>query len=102
MTTNNQYVFADALRKTHVGGRGSLAGLETRIQMMVNNMPGAANVLNPQLRPPLNEKNINDTDFVTNWIQQNVSAHAVFKINLVSNGTLELVTCIFIHVFFND
>lgn len=86
MTTNNQYVFADALRKTHVGGRGSLAGLETRIQMMVNNMPGAANVLNPQLRPPLNEKNINDTDFVTNWIQQNVSAHAVFKINLVSNG----------------
>lgn len=86
MTTNNQYVFADALRKQHVGGRGSLAGLETRIQMMVQNMPGSANVLNPQVRPPLNDKNINDTDFVTNWIQQNVSAHAVFKINLISNG----------------
>ena len=86
MTTNNQYVFADSLRKQHVGGRGSLAGLETRIQMMVQNMPGAANVLNPAIRPPLNEKNVNDTDFVTNWIQQNVSAHAVFKINLISNG----------------
>jgi hypothetical protein len=86
MTTNNQFVFADALRKTHVGGRGSLAGLETRIQMMVQNMPGAQNALNPALRPPLNDKNINDTDFVTNWIQQNVSAHAVFKINLISNG----------------
>jgi len=86
MTTNNQYVFADALRKQHVGGRGSLAGLETRIQMMVQNMPGAAQILNPQIRPPLNEKNINDTDFVTNWIRQNVAAHAVFKINLISNG----------------
>lgn len=86
MTTNNQYVFADALRKQHVGGRGSLAGLETRIQMMVQNMPGAANILNPAIRPPLNEKNINDTDFVTNWIRQNVAAHAVFKINLISNG----------------
>lgn len=86
MTTNQQYVWADALRKLHVGGRGSMAGLETRIQMVIAGMPNAGAILNPQMRPPLNEKNINDTDFVTSWVHQNVSPHATFKYNLVDSG----------------
>lgn len=84
MTTNNQYVFADALRKQHVGGRGSLVGLETRIQMMTQNIPGV-NVTH-QNRTVLNDKNINDTDVVNAWVRQNIAPHATFQINLVPNG----------------
>lgn len=88
MTSNNQFVWAEALRKSHVGGRGSLVGLETRIKMVAQDMPGFAQLINPKnnLRIPLDDKNINDTDFVTNWIRQNVSPHAIFRVNLIPNG----------------
>lgn len=87
MTSNNQFVWAEALRKAQVGGRGSLVGLETRIKMVAQEMPGFAQIFSDKrLRTPLDDKNINDTDFVTNWIRQNVSAHAIFRVNLIPNG----------------
>lgn len=88
MTSNNQFVWAEALRKSQVGGRGSLVGLETRIKMVAQEMPGFAQLIAAKnnLRIPLDDKNINDTDFVTNWIRQNVSPHAIFRVNLIPNG----------------
>jgi hypothetical protein len=82
MTTNNNYVFAEALRRHMVGARGNLADLEVRINQMLAQIPGG---LNAQ-RITLDEKKIADTDLVNQWIRQNVSPHATFQVNLISSG----------------
>lgn len=82
MTTNNNYVFAEALRRQNIGARGSLADLEIRINQMLGNQPGIAS---PQ-RVILDEKKIIDIELVNQWIRQNVSAHATFQVNLIPSG----------------
>lgn len=79
MATNANYVFTEALRKLSVGVRGNLSHLEGRIDQLLAgaNVPG---------RLILTEKNITDTDFVNQWIRQNVAQHATFRSNLVTNG----------------
>lgn len=82
MTTNNNYVFAEALRKQNIGARGSLADLEVRINQMIGAQPGIAS---PQ-RVILDEKKIIDIELVNQWIRQNVSSHATFQVNLIPSG----------------
>lgn len=82
MCTNNNYVFAEPLRRVNVGARGNLADLEVRINQLLQGsgipaMPG---------RLQLTEKNISDTDVVNQWIRQNVAPHATFQTNLVLRG----------------
>lgn len=79
MVTNNQYVFAEALRKPNVGSRGNLSDLEIRIDQLLKPMAGAGMVTQ---RIQLTEKNIVDTDLVNQWIRQNVSPHATFQVNI--------------------
>lgn len=83
MSTNNQYVWSEALRRHTVGARGNLADLETRVDQMVSQIPGGFQ--NPQ-RIRLDEKKMSDTELVNNWIRQNVSPHATFQINLIPAG----------------
>lgn len=76
MATNNNFVFAEALRKTNVGARGNLSNLEVRIDEMlaqVGQVPG---------RIVLTDKTVSDTDLVNQWIRQNVSPHATFQVNI--------------------
>ena len=80
MCTNNNYVFAEALRRVNVGARGNLADLEVRINQLL-----AASGINVT-RIQLNEKTISDTDVVNQWIRQNVAPHATFQTNLVLRG----------------
>lgn len=82
MTTNNNYVFAEALRKQSVGARGSLADLEVRIAQM---MAGQSGISSPQ-RVVLDEKKMIDVELLNQWIRQNVSAHATFQVNLIPSG----------------
>ena len=82
MSTNNNYVFAEALRRHSVGARGNLADLEVRINQMLAQIPGG---LQAQ-RITLDDKKIADTDLVNQWIRQNVSPHATFQVNLISSG----------------
>lgn len=79
MTTNADYVFTEALRKMSVGARGNLGALEGRIDSLLQG------VFMGQ-RPKLDDKTITDTDLVNTWIRQNVSAHATFRTNIVTNG----------------
>ena len=83
MTTNNNFVFAEALRKHAVGSRGNLADMEVRIQQMLQ---GAQIGGMPNQRAVLDDKKVSDTDFVNTWIRQNVSPHATFQINLLPSG----------------
>lgn len=76
MATNNNFVWAEALRKHSVGARGNLAALEIRIDEMLQQ------VGQPQGRIMLNDKTISDTDLVNQWIRQNVSPHATFQVNI--------------------
>lgn len=84
MTTNNNYVFADAIRKP--SARGSLADLERRIEMMMLTNPTTAQVLSSAQRVPLDEKKMGDADLVSQWIKNNVAKHATFQVNLIRNG----------------
>lgn len=84
MTTNNNYVFADALRKP--SARGSLADLERRIEMMMAANPHTGAVLNAGNRIPLDEKKMGDADLVSTWIKNNIAKHATFQVNLIRNG----------------
>lgn len=79
MSTNTDYVFTEALRKLSVGSRGNLSALEPRIDALLQG------VFMGQ-RPQLNDKTITDTDVVNQWIRQNVSQHATFRTNIVTNG----------------
>lgn len=88
MTTNNQFIFCEALRRSTVGSRGNLADLEPRIRTMISAIPGAGAVQ----RIELNEKNISDTDLVNNWIVQNVSQRATFQVNLLTGLSNNSVT----------
>lgn len=76
MSTNNNFVFAEALRKHSVGARGNLANLEVRIDEMLAQIGQFPN------RIILTEKTISDTDLVNQWIRQNVSPHATFQVNI--------------------
>lgn len=84
MSSNNNFVWAEAIRKHNVGARGNLADLEVRIQHMLSQMPGGMNVRQPA--QVLDDKKITDTDFVNNWIRMNVSPHATFQVNLLPAG----------------
>lgn len=79
MTTNADYVFTEALRKIQVGARGNLSALEPRIDALLQG------VFMGQ-RPKLDDKTITDTDVVNTWIRQNVSQHATFRTNILTNG----------------
>jgi len=79
MATNTNYLFTEVLRRLSVGQRGNLIGLEGRIDSLLGGVP----VPN---RAMMTEKTINDIDFTNNWIRQNVSPHATFRSNLVTNG----------------
>ena len=76
MATNNNFVFAEALRKHSVGARGNLASLEVRVDEMLAQVGQIPN------RIILTEKTVSDTDLVNSWIRQNVSPHATFQINI--------------------
>jgi hypothetical protein len=76
MATNNNFVFAEALRKHSVGARGNLASLEVRIEEMLAQVAQFPN------RIILTEKTVTDTDLVNGWIRQNVSPHATFQVNI--------------------
>jgi hypothetical protein len=76
MSTNNNFVFAEALRKQSVGARGNLANLEVRIDEMLAQVGVIPN------RIVLTEKTVSDTDLVNQWIRQNVSPHATFQVNI--------------------
>jgi len=76
MATNNNYVFAEALRKHSVGARGNLSHLEVRIDEMLTQIGTIPN------RIMLTDKTVSDTDLVNQWIRQNVSPHAVFQVNI--------------------
>lgn len=82
MTTNNNYVFADAIRKPN--SRGSLADMERRIEMMMATSPNTAAMLANRIQ--LDDKKMGDADLVSQWIKTNVSKHATFQINLIRNG----------------
>lgn len=82
MTTNNNYVFADALRKPSV--RGSLADVERRIEIMTSSSPQTAMALSA--RTPLDDKKMVDADLVSTWIKTNISKNAVFQVNIIRNG----------------
>ncbi|ASU03642.1 hypothetical protein RISINGSUN_28 [Erwinia phage vB_EamM_RisingSun] len=82
MCTNNNYVFAEALRRVSVGARGNLSDLEVRINQLLQ----GSGVPNPQNRIQLTDKTISDTDVVNQWIRQNVAPHATFQTNLVLRG----------------
>lgn len=84
MTTNNNYVFADAIRKP--SARGSLADLERRIEMMMMSYPQTNMILSQSPRTVLDEKKMGDADLVSQWIKTNVSKHATFQINLIRHG----------------
>lgn len=79
MATNSNYVFTEALRKLSVGQRGNLSDLEGRIDTLLQGTQVPNRLL-------LTDKNITDTDVVNQWIRQNVSQHATFRSNLVTNG----------------
>lgn len=79
MATNADYVFTEALRKLSVGSRGNLSALEPRIDSLLQGVFVGQ-------RPLLNDKTITDTDVVNQWIRQNVSQHATFRTNIVTNG----------------
>lgn len=89
MTTNNNFVFAEALRRHQVGSRGNLADMEVRIQQMLSQCPGGLQAPN---RIVLDDKKIADTDLVNQWIRQNVSPHATFQINLLPSGPNSSIT----------
>lgn len=76
MATNNNFVFAEALRKHSVGARGNLASLEVRIDEMLAQVGVVPN------RIVLTDKTVGDTDLVNSWIRQNVSPHATFQVNI--------------------
>lgn len=84
MCTNNNYAFAEALRRQSVGARGNLSSLEVRIQQLLAegniNMPQNARII-------LDDKKMGDIDLVNQWIRQNVAQHAVFQSNLVLRGS---------------
>lgn len=82
MCTNNNYVFAEALRRVSVGARGNLSDLEVRINQLLQ----GSGVPSPQNRIQLTDKTISDTDVVNQWIRQNVAPHATFQTNLVLRG----------------
>ena len=79
MSTNAEYVFTEALRRTNVGSRGNLSALESRIDMLLQGV-------HVGVRPVLNDKTITDTDVVNQWIRTNVSPHATFRTNIITNG----------------
>lgn len=79
MTTNADYVFTEALRRMNVGSRGNLGALEGRIDTLLQGVYMGQ-------RPKLDDKTITDTDLVNTWIRQNVSQHATFRTNIVTNG----------------
>lgn len=79
MTTNADYVFTEALRKIQVGARGNLSALEPRIDSLLQGVYMGQ-------RPKLDDKTITDTDVVNTWIRQNVSQHATFRTNILTNG----------------
>ena len=91
MTTNNNHVFMEAIRRHTVGCRGNLSALETRITQMLAQSQGGAMVNNPQ-RIILDDKKISDTELVNMWIRQNVATHATFHVNLIPSGPHASIT----------
>lgn len=81
MSTNNNFVFMEALRRHAVGSRGNLSNLEVRIEEMLTSIGG-----NFSGRTMLTDKSIADTDLVNAWIRQNVSPHATFQMNISLSG----------------
>lgn len=84
MCTNNNYAFAEALRRQNVGARGNLSSLEGRIQQLLTE---AAINTPPNSRIILDDKKMGDIDLVNQWIRQNVAQHAVFQSNLILRGS---------------
>lgn len=82
MCTNNNYVFAEPLRRQQVGARGNLSDLEVRIEQLL----AGSGIVAPAGRLKLDNKTLSDTDVVNQWIRQNVAPHATFQTNLVHRG----------------
>lgn len=82
LATNNHYVFMEGLRKNSVGARGNLSALEVRIEHLLKAVPN----VNLGQRIKLDDKNINDTDLVNQWVRQNVSGQAMFQVVLNNAG----------------
>lgn len=82
MASNNNYVFAEPLRR--VSSTGSLADLEQRLDQMVVGSPMTANALATRVK--LTEKTMSDPDVVNQWIKMNVSKHATFQTNIYPAG----------------
>lgn len=84
MASNNNYVFAEPLRRQNVGARGNLSDLEIRIAQLLKGANLPAQMPNQVI---LDEKKMSDTDLVNAWIRQNVSPHATFQTNLITRGS---------------
>ena len=95
MITNNNYVFAEALRRQSVGGRGNLSDLEIMIENVAK-LGGLGGVPTGAIR--LDAKNMADVEVVTRWIHQNVAPHATFQTNLITRGVNSSVNNFLLHL----
>lgn len=85
MVTNQNYAWADSLRRAVQPGRSSLADIEPRIQQMIAGSNGAA-LVNEKNRIVLTNKNVSDIDLVNQWFQQNCSPNLKFTVRIGVGG----------------
>lgn len=90
MCANNKYAFADVIRRTKCGVRGSLINLEPRLDKLFhdNGLPRIPG----QNSSKLDNKTIIDIDVVNRWIQQHIMQQAIFTIPILPTGANSALT----------
>ncbi len=79
LTCNNNYLFSEAFRSKNVGSRGNLSNIETRVLEVTGGEPRSADIM-------MTEQRIMDSQFVNNWIHQNIAPRASFGMNISEFG----------------
>ena len=79
MCTNNDYIFAEALRRSNVGARGNLSAFEPRIEQLIAQVWNGARTI-------MDDKTILDTEAVNKWMNQNIAPNALFRSNVILGG----------------
>lgn len=93
MCANNQYAFADVIRRLKCGVRGSLLNLEPRLDRLFHENNVARHIGSTSTK--LDKQTESDIDVVTNWIRQHIMQQAIFTVPILRTGANSALSKLF-------
>lgn len=87
LTTNTNYISSEGYRGKSVGHRGNLTDMERRIDAVQSlSNYGSIQTLPRQKEQILTEAGLKDADVTFQWIQNNITQHAMFGVDICEFG----------------